>query len=381
MAESPEKQEETEEIEALSASEAGNVVDALDKHRTKILAAIVLAAVAVCAYLVFQQIAKQKHIEAAEAFTAAAEKGEIAALDAVVVDFPGSIPAGNALLMKAEVQNNQGKSQDAQKTLETFISDFSSHPRHAQGLFALANLYHVGGDAEKAKDYYNQSIDEQPDGELTPLARIRLGDLALEAGNKEEAQQFYEESYTLHPGNPFFDYAEEKIALIKIGTPPVVKQPEPEPKPEAPKPATPADGKGKAKAPAKGNAKAPTGGKAKTEGKAKAPTKEKAKAPGKGKAKADTPKEAPKSKAKTEAPKESPKSSPKESAKSAPKSAPKEAAKEPAKSSPKAAPKAAPKEAVKEAPAPAAKEEAPKESPAPAAKEEAPKEPAPAPQQ
>ncbi len=244
--ETPENQDQApEEIEALSASDAATVVDSIDRNRSKIFIVIVASAIAACAFLVVGQMKKQKHLEAASAYTSALDKGEIAALDAVVVDFPGSIAAGNSLLSKAELQIDQGKPEDAQATLEQFVADFSTHARHAQGIFGLANLYHVSGDAEKAKDYYEQTIAAQSDGELTPLARIRLGDLAAEAGDKETADQQYQESYTSHPGNPFFGYAEDKIALLKIGNPPIVKrpvvEPKPEPKAEAPKAAPKAE--------------------------------------------------------------------------------------------------------------------------------------------
>lgn len=229
----PGPSEDPRNLDALSASQAPGVIDALDRNRNKILLAIGTAAVVFCGILVSSQIQKQKHLEAAAAFTSAAIKGEVAALDAVVVDFPGSIAAGNALLTKAELQNDQGKSEDARKTLETFIADFSKHPRHAQGVFALANLFHLAGDRDQAKANYEKVIAEQPDGELTPLARIRLGDLALEAGDAKAADQRYQESFTLHPGNPFVDYANEKIALLKVGNPTEVEKPAP-PAPPAP---------------------------------------------------------------------------------------------------------------------------------------------------
>lgn len=236
MADAPQKptpSEEPKNLDALAASEASGVVDAIDRHRTKILAAIAIGAILLCAILVGAQLKKQKHLAAAAAYTSAVSKGEIAALDGVLVDFPGSIPAGNALLSKAELQIDQGKPEDARATLERFTSEFKSHPRHAQGLFALANLYHTSGDAEKAKSHYEQVIAAQPDGELTPLSRIRLGDLALEAGDTKTADQRYQESYTLHPGNPFFKYAEEKLALLKVGNPKEVEKPAP-PAPPAP---------------------------------------------------------------------------------------------------------------------------------------------------
>jgi tetratricopeptide (TPR) repeat protein len=248
MAEAPQKHTHSEEspnLDALSASEASGVVDAIDRHRTKILAAIAISAIALCAILVGAQVKKQKHLEAAAAYTSAVSKGEIAALDGVLVEFPGSIPAGNALLSKADLQIDQGKPEDARATLERFVGEFKSHPRYPQGLFAMANVYHTSGDAEKAKSFYEQVITTQPDGELTPLARIRLGDLALEAGDTKTADQRYQDSYTLHPGNSFFEYAEEKIALLKVGTPSEIEKPAPPAPPappaaEAPKTTTPA---------------------------------------------------------------------------------------------------------------------------------------------
>ena len=222
---------EPEGIESLAASEAADVVDTLNKNRRRIFAVIIATAVAVCVILVSGQMQKQKHLEAASAYTAAVEKNEIAAFDAVLLNFPASIPAGNALLSKAELLLDQGKRQDALSTIEKFVSEFPEHPRHAQGLFGMANLYHVSGDNAKAKVYYEETIEAQPDGELTPFSKIRLGDLALEAGDAAEADQLYQKSYTDHPENPFYSVAEQKISLLEIGDPPTVPRPEP-PKPE-----------------------------------------------------------------------------------------------------------------------------------------------------
>ncbi len=292
-----------EEVEALSASEAGGVVDAIDRHRTKILFAVLAGAILFCAVLVTGQLKKQKHLEASAAYTEAVTEREIAALDGVVVNYPGSIPAGNALLSKAEIQIRQGKSEDAAKTFETFLADYSNHPRKAHGYFALGNLFHQSGDAAKATENYEKTIEIQSDGELTPLARIRLGDLALEAGDTDSADQRYQESYTLHPDNPFFEYAQEKIELLKIGSPTVVERPKPEPKPEPkavekpaeikaqPKPATqskpqakpeskPAPkSKGKSKGKGKGKSKGKAGAKAGPKGNPDKKPAPKAKAP------------------------------------------------------------------------------------------------------
>ena len=76
-------------LDSLSASEAADVMDSIDRHRTKIFAAIALVAIAIGAYLVVTQINTQKHLAAAEAYTTAANKGDIAALDGVLIEFPG----------------------------------------------------------------------------------------------------------------------------------------------------------------------------------------------------------------------------------------------------------------------------------------------------
>lgn len=287
-----------EEPEALAASDAAKVMDSFEQNRNKILIGFALATIIICAVLISGQLKRQKHLDAARAYSSALEKKEVASFDAVIIEHPGSLAAGNAMISKAELLSDQGKPEDARSTLETFVSDYSEHPRHAQGLFALGNLYHVSGDREKAADFYQQSIDAAPDAEMTPLARIRLGDLALEAGDMDAADQRYQESFTLHPGNRFIDYAEEKIALLKVGNPPAVKRPapEPEPKPEEPAPKaeaksapkqSPDASKGDAKpAPkAQGKGGKQNAGKAKAAAKAKSKAPAKAKGPGNGKAK------------------------------------------------------------------------------------------------
>lgn len=309
---------EPEEIEALAASDAAKVMDGIERNRNKILIGAAVIALAICGALVASQMKKQKELDAANAYSVALGKKEIAAFDGVAVSFPGTPAAGNAMLSKAELQIDQGKPEDARATLEAFINDFSGHARYAQGLFGLANLYHISGDSEKAKSYYEETIASQGDSELAPLARIRLGDLALEGGDKESAEQRYEESFTLHPDNLFFEYAQDKIALLKVGTPPVVERPAPEPEPEAPKAAAPdapaPAGEKPQSAEAPASKPAPGNGKAKGKGK-KAQTPSAAKGKGKakdapakggnGKAKAptDNAPAAPKPKAKAPAPK------------------------------------------------------------------------------
>ncbi|MCB1230768.1 MAG: tetratricopeptide repeat protein [Verrucomicrobiae bacterium] len=263
--------------------EAGNqAIELLDKHRNTVMLVAVVAVLAICGTLVVRELNRQKLSEASQAFSEAAGERSIEKLDTVVADFAGSIPAGNALLTKAEIQLDREKYEDAKVTLLTFVDKYSKHPRHAQGLYALGNLSHVTGDYDTARDYYDRALADDPSGDIGPLILIREGDIALaqaedlrKAGKKDEAEakvqearQSYEESITRPEfrSNPFIDMAEDRLALADVGDVPVVPAP-PEPKPEpapekpaaAPAPATPpkakVDGAAPATKPAAGTGK------------------------------------------------------------------------------------------------------------------------------
>lgn len=331
--------------------EAGlKAIELLDKHRNFVMIGTVGIALVICGALVMRELGRQKRSEAAQAFSAAAGERSIEKLDAVVSTYPGSIPAGNALLSKAEIQLNQEKSEDAKATFQTFVDSYKDHPRLAQGLYALGNLHHVAGDLDQAASFYDQAAKADPNTDLGPLLEIRQGDIALaraDALRKEgkaeeadakvaEAKKRYEDSITrpAFRASPFIEIAEARLALADVGDVPVVPAPpKPEPKPATPAPATPAT-------PAPATPATPAPGTPATPAPAKP---------------ADTPKAA------TPAP-----ATPATPAPSAPAT--------PAPAKPAEAPKAeAPAPA---APAPANPAEAPK-APAPAAPADAPKAPAP----
>ncbi len=161
----PHESEDPRNLDALSASEAPGVVDAIERNRTKILAGITIGAIVLCGVLVTGQVKKQKHLEASAAYTAAAGKADIAALDAVVVNFPGSIGAGNALLKKADLQSTKASPRTPVPPSSVSHRRVCEPPAASPGLFALANLFHVAGDREKAKAHYEKGHRRAKDGD------------------------------------------------------------------------------------------------------------------------------------------------------------------------------------------------------------------------
>jgi len=221
----------TEDLEETHERDADSIVQAIEKNRVILIGGAIAVLVIGGFILIQKQLGKQRHLEASLQFTEAATARNIEALDKVVSTYQGTVSAGNALLAKADILIDQGKSQDAITALDKMAADFVDHPRHAQAYYMLANIYHKAEDYEKASSNYNKVIQIQTDAELTPISRIRLGDIALAQGDPEKARQNYEESYVKYPGNPFVTTAERRIALLKIGNPPLVdppKKPEPE---------------------------------------------------------------------------------------------------------------------------------------------------------
>ncbi|MCF6313866.1 MAG: tetratricopeptide repeat protein [Verrucomicrobiales bacterium] len=240
---------------AETTEEISDVLSQLETHKKTVILAIVGAALVLSGVIVFRGITSEKHLAAAQAYSQAANSRNIEELDQVIADFPKSVAAGDALLTKAELQVTSGKTDDARSTLLAFTEKYSSHPRHSQGLFAMGNLYQVGGDNDNASKYYDRVLKEYPKTDLAPFVMIRQGDLLLAAGKKDEARQKYEAIMPAYRGTPFFERVEEKIKLLEIEKLPVVDEPKkPSPKKVATK--TPATTKTPAKPVAKPPAKA-----------------------------------------------------------------------------------------------------------------------------
>lgn len=240
MTEKPENSQSTTAPVAETTEEIADVISKLESNKKMVLVAILGLALAFSLVVVFRELASQKHLAAAEAYSLVAQSRSVEELDQVITDYPKSVAAGDALLTKTELQITSGKSKDALVTLLTFIEKYSKHPRHAQGVFALGNLYQIGGEAENAGKYFDRVLKEYPDSDIAPLAMIRQGDLLLAQGKKDEARQKYESILPAYRGTAFFERIEEKIALLDVEKLPVVPAPkEPEPASKASPPAAP----------------------------------------------------------------------------------------------------------------------------------------------
>ncbi len=231
---------------AMHASHSQSAVSSLEKNRKTLLICALLAVVAIGAFIVYTQIQEQQRKEAAAAFSAAVSTGEIEKLDQVAVDFPGTVPAGNAILSKAEILLNRNKADDAAKTVETFLSNHPEHSQVGQAHFILASIAQKSGELTEAAERYQLVLEQDATEAYHPLSLIRLGDLAAAGGDPQKAKENYNQSIQQYPGNQFISLAENRMRLLDIDTPPVVEKPTPPPAPAEEKSPAPTAGEKKA---------------------------------------------------------------------------------------------------------------------------------------
>ena len=201
----------------------------LEKHIKKIVLAAIVAVAGVSVVGMVRYKAHQTAIEAGELVSAAKT---IEDCDLVAQKYPGSTAAGNALLLKADLQWKANKKDSALGTLREFTKSFSSHPFFVSGLMALGSKLEATGEKAEAKAVYERVSNEFGKSEFAPLAQIRIGDLLWAEGKDEEAKKFFETLPSQFPGELTVNMSQNRLDLIAAGLPTKeVDGPPPPPKP------------------------------------------------------------------------------------------------------------------------------------------------------
>jgi predicted negative regulator of RcsB-dependent stress response len=257
MADKPENTPAEELGQAVVESDVASGAEAyIEKNKRTLILVICLVLLGSAAYIILNNVSKEKEREAANAFTLADTAEQFRQ---VSIDYQGTVAGGNALLMKADRETKEQNAKEATATLTEFVAAYQDHPRYAQGLFALAAQAQTNGDNDDAKRRFQEIVDTQSQSELAPLALMRLGDLALAAKNYEEARGIYNSVMPRFPANPFIQKVTQKISLLDLESPPPdLKKPE-APKVEADITPTPKPAPAAKTAPAEKPASAKTG--------------------------------------------------------------------------------------------------------------------------
>lgn len=186
------------------------------QHKSKILlgaiAAVVLAGGTIAWY-----VSSTLSARAAEAGLATA--GDLASLEAVVKDYPGSTPAADALFLIAGRQHDDGKFDESTATFNKFLTSYPDHPLAGGALLGIGQNQDASGKSKEAQATYEQVMSRFPKSYAAAFAGYCEAEIYLRNFQKDEARRVLESLLVQFPDSHVAGLANAQLA--RIGAKPV----------------------------------------------------------------------------------------------------------------------------------------------------------------
>jgi tetratricopeptide (TPR) repeat protein len=168
------------------------------RHGKKVLigsALVLLILVGIGAYLGYRAVRDSR---AAKAFAGA---HDIKGWESVIRHYSGTTAAGNAYLQIASTQAANSQYSESDKSYQTFMKDYSSHPLFVNALFGMASNAEAEGKTDEALKYYSDISSSNRYGSdyLAPMALYYQGRMTEKLGKQKEALQDFEEVLQRYP--------------------------------------------------------------------------------------------------------------------------------------------------------------------------------------
>jgi len=182
-----------------------------EEHKRKILAAIVIALIALGAWVFYQYSESRSREEQASAFQSAKTADD---LKAIIGRYPGTVVAGNAQLLLAGRMRDENKLDEALKVLGDFTQTAASHPLIAQGWLSYAGTLELKGDIAKATQSYANIAGQFGSTEAAPAALSAQARLVKKAGDTKKAREIYENVVQRFPASIWSQEAQQEIGKL-----------------------------------------------------------------------------------------------------------------------------------------------------------------------
>ena len=203
----------------------------LEQHFKKLLIGLIGVAVGVGAWLVMRQQSEHKAIAQAQAFTGAETLDDY---KKVIANHPGSVAAGSAQLMIANLLAQNNDTAGALEELKKFTASYPNHPMTDHAAFRTAVLTGEKDGPQAGIAQYDAFINQFPNSPLRALAQLRKADSLVTAGQRDEGLALYDaiqKDNSLY-ASPVLAEAKERAAQVKLQPPTEVEfVPEPTPPP------------------------------------------------------------------------------------------------------------------------------------------------------
>jgi TolA-binding protein len=212
----------------------------LDAHTKKLVIGVVLIALSVIAYVVYDGLAEAEAQEAGAALLTAEKASDY---QDIIKQWPESNAAASAMPLLADLQWEDSQPESIE-TLENFISQHPEHPSIATAKVSLGLRLLEQGKTADAVASLTEVAESDSETYIAPLACIALGDIAKAAGKTDDAKKWYEKAQEdpSEQGNTFKDTAAARLTLVNAKPPVKIKPalPIPPAPPSTPVPAPPA---------------------------------------------------------------------------------------------------------------------------------------------
>lgn len=148
---------------------------------------------------------------AEEAFATAKD---VAAYEAVIKKYPGTLPAADAWLLLAAAQRDAGKIEESTTAFRDFLKNFPNHPLAGGALLGVGQNQDAAGKTSEAAATFQQVAEKYPKSYAAPFARYAQVEILLREFRREEAKPLLESIPTEFPDSVVARLAVAQLARI-----------------------------------------------------------------------------------------------------------------------------------------------------------------------
>lgn len=195
-----------------------------EKNKSAILCGIsllVVGAIALGAWFIFSSL------RTAAAQKLLADATGIEGYEAVVSQYPGSMPAADALLRLAAAQRDAGDIDKSTAAFQKFLETFPDHPLAGGALLGVGQNQDAKGNSDAAVVTYQQVVTQYPKSYAAPFAAYSEGEILLRRYLRDEAVRSFNMVVTQFPQSPAARMASSQLGRLGAAQPPRASVAEP----------------------------------------------------------------------------------------------------------------------------------------------------------
>jgi tetratricopeptide (TPR) repeat protein len=184
-----------------------------------VLVVIVAFAVGYLLHLRSQSLAGEASWALYQASFAEGIYGEMAELQKVAADYPGT-PAGRfAAYQAADTLYEDGRYEEAIAAFQEFIKENPRHFLVPSAMEAIGFCRESLGQWNEAIEMYMELMRKRPESPAAARVNYRIGHCYEQLGQKEKAVEAYENTLELLPGTLWAEYAGDRLSILGPAVP------------------------------------------------------------------------------------------------------------------------------------------------------------------